>query len=263
MASDSSYSRLTDAWNASSTAKVVSLARHGLTALARQAGFATRPDPDGVLWISSPGGMPPPAAVTSLTSLAGTPHNFHIEHLQPMADVALERLLGDRHPRLLVADVDWCASIGIAAVRHLHRQRPDIDWLLCWDAPSPRWLETLVQSGARGAVLRSADQTTLARAFDAVTQGELWLPRQVMQWLYATLVNGPASNEHVSTAPPSGWSADSELTPRESQVSALMRQGLTNRDIALRLGVSINTVKKHLGSAYEKQGLRSRRQALR
>jgi DNA-binding NarL/FixJ family response regulator len=118
-----------------------------------------------------------------------------------------------------------------------------------------------VHSGARGAVLRAADATALARAFDAVVASELWLPRQVMQWLYATMVDAPAA-EHAPSAPSSSWSADSELTPRENEVAALMRQGLTNREIGERLGVSINTVKKHLASAYEKHGLRSRRQTL-
>lgn len=258
MAYDSSYGRLSQAWQASNGATVVSIARRGLEVLARSAGLGSRTDQDCVLWLSDTGASPPPAAVTSL---AGTRRNFHIEHVAASAGADLETLLHHRHPRLLVADVAWCGQVGLAAVRRLHRHRPEIDWLLCWDAPSPRWLETLVHSGARGAVLRGADGTALARAFDAVVAGELWLPRQVMQWLYATIVDAPAA-DHASSMPSSSWPADSELTPRENEVAALMRQGLTNRDIATRLGVSINTVKKHLANAYEKHGLRSRRQTL-
>ena len=255
---DSSFSRLNQAWQTSSSATVVSIAKRGLDVLARSAGLGPRTDQNHVLWLANAGASAPPAAVTSL---AGMRRNFRIEHVVPAAGADIETLLHDRHPRLLVADVDWCERVGLAAVRRLHRHRPEIDWLLCWDAPSPRWLETLVQSGARGAVLRVADGTALARAFDAVVASELWLPRQVMQWLYATIVDAPAA-DHTSTAPSSAWSADSELTPRENEVAALMRQGLTNREIAERLGVSINTVKKHLASAYEKHGIRSRRQTL-
>jgi DNA-binding NarL/FixJ family response regulator len=258
VASDSSFARLTQAWQASSGAKVVSIARRGLDVLARSAGLGSRTDPDRVLWVNNVEASAPPAAVSSL---AGTRRNFRIEHVVPAVGTDIETLLHDRHPRLLVADVDWCEQVGLAAIRRLHRHRPEIDWLLCWDAPSPRWLETLVHSGARGVVLRVADATALARAFDAVVAGELWLPRQVMQWLYATIVDAPAA-DHASTAPSSSWSSDSELTPRENEVAALMRQGLTNRDIAERLGVSVNTVKKHLASAYEKHGVRSRRQTL-
>lgn len=161
-------------------------------------------------------------------------------------------------PRLIVADVHWCAAAGPASLRELRRHAPSVDWLLVWDEPSPRWLEVLVASGARGAIENGAENMALGRAFDAVIAGELWLPRRVMKWLYATMIDG-AATAGPSTAS-SAWPADSELTPRETEVAELMRHGMTNREIAERLGVSVNTVKKHLASAYSKMGIRSRRQ---
>ena len=258
MAYDASFAQLAQAWHTSHGAKVVSIARRGLGMLARSAGVASRADQGSVLWVSHAQAVSPPAAISSM---AEGRRNFLVEHLVLGPGASLATLLDHRHPRLLVADIDWCADIGLPAVRRLHRHRPEIDWLLCWDAPSPRWLDTLVHSGARGTVLRSADAAALARAFDAVVSGELWLPRQVMHWLYATIVDVPGGDP-ASTTPSSSWPADSELTPRESEVAVLMRQGLTNRYIAERLGVSVNTVKKHLASAYEKHGIRSRRQTL-
>lgn len=255
MAFDSSFARLTTAWNADAGATAVALAKRGFDVLARKAGLRQSAR-DAVLWVGTAEAKMPPAAVTSLQ--AGR-RNYRIKHVVPDSDLALDCLVQQLRPRLLVADVDWCAQVGISAVRRLHRHRPEVDWLLCWDEPSPRWLDTLIHSGARGAVLRRADDVSLARALDAVVGGELWLPRQVMQWLYVSLVD-VAGDDHAAM-PSSQSSVDSELTPREVEVAALMRHGLTNRDIAERLGVSVNTVKKHLASTYEKQGLRSRRQA--
>jgi two-component system, NarL family, nitrate/nitrite response regulator NarL len=90
------------------------------------------------------------------------------------------------------------------------------------------------------------------------------LPRRVMQWLYASIVDAPAHVEGESTQPFSSSlpATDSRLTVREAEVVSLLRQGLTNHQIGDRLGVSINTVKKHVASAYEKRGIRSRRQTL-
>jgi DNA-binding NarL/FixJ family response regulator len=259
LASDSSFARLTEAWHASAGGRAMALAKRGLDALARSAGIAPKTERDGVLWL---GVAPSESLPLAVSSLNGRMQNYRITYVQPPAQADLETLVHHHRPRFLVADVAWCASIGAPAVRRLHRHHPEVDWLLSWDAPSPRWLDTLLQSGARGAVLHGADEVALARAFDAVLAGEIWLPRQVMQWLYASLVDAPHQDSTTPSTISSAWPADSELTARESEVVGLMRHSLTNREIASRLGVSINTVKKHLGSAYEKHGLRSRRQAL-
>lgn len=258
MSSDSSFSRLTDAWNASAPGRAMSMARRSIAALARGAGLQTRPDPYRVLWVDDGDTSALPRAVTSL---AHARRNYRIEAFAPDNDTALETLLHEQRPRLMVVDVNWCARVGDAAVRRLHRHACGTDWVLRWDAPSLRWLKTLMHSGARGAVLRTSDEAALARAFDAVLGGEIWLPRQVMQWLYATLIDAPGL-EPAASLPSSAWPADSELTVRESEVMDLIRHGLTNRELGERLGVSINTVKKHAANAFEKRGIRSRRQTL-
>lgn len=258
MLADSSFTRLADAWKLSSTSQPFALAQRGLAVLARSAGLRQGIDPYALVWVSDREATACPRAVTSL---ANRRQNFHVEVLVAVGVAELEALLHHRHPRLLVVDVDWCARVGISAVRHLHRLAPGTDWVLCWDAPSPRWLDTLLQSGARGAVLRTADDEALARAFDAVLAREIWLPRQVMQWLYASVIDVPRQ-EPDSSVPASAWGAGSELTVREAEVHELMRHGLTNHEIGERLSISINTVKKHLANAFEKRGIRSRRQTL-
>jgi len=254
---DSSFDRLRNAWSAAASKRAVDAVKERVGALV---GGTTRPNPadqGSVLWISDGAGGSPPIAVTS----ARRRTNYRIACVQPNPSDDFDALLKQHKPRLLVADVDWCAAIGEAAVRQLHRHHPQVDWLLRWEEPSPRWLATLVHSGARGAVLRAADSIELARAFDAVTAGEIWLPRRVLQWLYATLVDAPRQDSTAALGP-STLPLDSDLTARETEVAALMRQGLTNHDIAKRLDISINTVKKHVANTLEKQGLRSRRQTL-
>ncbi len=200
----------------------------------------------------------------TVVSLRNGGLTYRIGGVVPALTDDLEGLLRRHHPRLLVADVQWCSIVGPRALRHLHRHVPHIDWVLCWDEVSPRWLESLICTGARGAVMKGADEADLARCFDAVLAGEVWLPRRVLQWLYASIVEAPGT-ESVSRRSRSHRpcpSLDSRLTSREAEVVSLLRQGLTNREIALRLDVSINTVKKHVASAYEKHGIRSRRQTL-
>lgn len=179
------------------------------------------------------------AADRQLTSVAA-------ETSQELADV-----LRCRPARLLVVDVEWCAAVGSNELRHLRRVVPATDWLLRWPEPSARWLEVIVDTRARGALVRQDGNAALARAVDGVLAGKLWFPREVTRWLYDALLDGSAHDDDGH-----------DLTPREAQALELMRHGLTNKQIAERLAISANTVKKHLASAFEKCGLRHRRQAL-
>jgi DNA-binding NarL/FixJ family response regulator len=52
-----------------------------------------------------------------------------------------------------------------------------------------------------------------------------------------------------------------ELTPRETEVLSLVRQGLANKQIARRLGISERTVKAHLTSTFQRIGVADRTQA--
>lgn len=265
MTTDSGFGRLSQAWQVKGPSNVVELAKRGIGELARRAGWPVPADRGTVMWLHADmadlsEAQHPPTVV----SLRNSGLTYRIGGVVPALTDDLEGLLRRHHPRLLVADVQWCSIVGPRALRHLHRHVPHIDWVLCWDEVSPRWLESLICTGARGAVMKGADEADLARCFDAVLAGEVWLPRRVLQWLYASIVDAPGAESVSTTQPFSSTlpSLDSRLTSREAEVVTLLRQGLTNREIALRLDVSINTVKKHVASAYEKQGIRSRRQTL-
>ena len=109
-------------------------------------------------------------------------------------------------------------------------------------------------------VLSRFARARLPRPGQPVLGGELWFPRRAMQSLYFSRVAASAGD-----SPPhdiGAMTVGADLTERESEALSLMRQGLTSQQIADRLGISINTVKKHLGHAFEKRGLHNRRQLL-
>jgi DNA-binding NarL/FixJ family response regulator len=254
MSSDLPFGRLMQAWNRHEGSGF----RESEPVAYRSGGLADPVEAHSVLWLG-PCAMGGSWATPPLTLASSAPggSGFHIRWAAPSGADEQAAVLSRLQPRLLVADVEWCSSVGSSHLRRLHRHAPQVDWLLCWDQPSPRWIDALIQSGARGAVTRQASPSELTRAFDAVMTGEIWLPRLVMQWLYAFLLEAPqraVSSLHDA--------AQRQLTSREAEAVALLRRGLTNQAIAERLGVSINTVKKHLVSAYDKCGIRSRRQTL-
>ena len=175
------------------------------------------------------------------------------------ADV-LVRLLREQAPRVLVLDVRLIERCGVDAMRRLQRHHKATEWILGWDAPSSHGFELAIQCQAKGCVEWSMSAPRLIDALDAVLAGELWFPRRVMQTLYMTLLEAARVDaEPGECSLPCGAQP---LTVREAEALALMREGLTNKQIAERLGISINTVKKHLEHAFEKRGLHGRRQLL-
>lgn len=110
----------------------------------------------------------------------------------------------------------------------------------------------LLRAGVIGCLPTGASVGELARAIVAVGRGEIALPPSIAARALAALARPPAA---ASTP------AD-ELTTREREVVELLAQGLTNKDIAQSLFLSVRTVEAHLRSVYAKLDVRSRTEAV-
>lgn len=104
-----------------------------------------------------------------------------------------------------------------------------------------------LHSGVRAVLPRDATDVELAAAIEAVAAGLTVLSPEDMDVLL------PPAAEPVGSEP---------LTPRESEVLALLSQGAANRKIAQRLGISEHTVKFHVSSVLAKLGAGSRTEAV-
>ena len=252
--SDSSFGRLSAAWHARPASSTV--ARSGVPSDLAQASTAVDGREVPVLLVLKQGQCSGNSAdATRLPARAGGHYC-----VLPAAVACIEDLaaLLSAKPRLVVVDADLAESLGVAALSQLQRVRGGPQWLIAWFEPMQRWAELLLQLDLRGCVNWNHGGGDLARALDAVSAGELWFPRWVMQWLYLSALDAArldAAPGFQQCRGPRG-----ELTEREREVLALACQGSTNKQIGERLGVSINTVKKHLAAAFEKRGLQHRRQ---
>ena len=103
-------------------------------------------------------------------------------------------------------------------------------------------------AGARGVVLRDVGAARLAAAVRAVAEGLMVLDAVTAE---SVLRPRPASSATVE-----------HLTPREQEVLQLLAQGLSNKLIAARLGISDHTVKFHVNAILGKLGAQSRTEAI-
>ena len=179
-----------------------------------------------------------------------------------LASDSVQRIAGairETQARVLLFHVELLQDIDMSKMLHLRRQFPATDWVIVWHVRSARCADLVIRFQARGCIDCDGSQS-FGLAIDAVFAGDLWFPRWLTQSLYVELLSTVRQTQLDVVEPLYGVSA--VLTQREAESFDLMRQGLTNKEIAHRLQVSVNTVKKHLKASFDKRGLHSRRQAV-
>jgi two-component system nitrate/nitrite response regulator NarL len=121
--------------------------------------------------------------------------------------------------------------------------------VLLGDALPRGWPVRAVRAGARAVLQRTASADAIVAAVEAAAAGLVVLPGDV-------LTEVPQGTAAGATAPPE------QLTAREAQILALLAEGLVNKQIAARLGISRHTVKTHLAALFHKLGVSTRAEAV-
>jgi two-component system, NarL family, nitrate/nitrite response regulator NarL len=146
-------------------------------------------------------------------------------------------------PDLVLLDVNMPDGSGIDVLRKLRRsgeERPIVLLTAGLDDPQLIAADDLEPDGV---VLKTSDPALLLQCMDQVLEGKTWVDPEIAN-------RTKAAKQRASSLPP--------LTPRERELVDLVRQGLRNRDIAQRLGVTEGTVKVYLHSIFDKVGVGSR-----
>lgn len=156
---------------------------------------------------------------------------------------------GTGRPDLVLLVCPDPADLGPLA--DLGRERPGLPVVLL----AARWTgaqaQAALESGARGCLSGSTTAESLAAALRQVARGEVAVSPDVTQAIVTSL--GRAHRPAQAPRP--------TLSPRESEVLALLCAGLSNKEIAQRLYLSLRTVENHLAAVYAKLGVASRTEA--
>ena len=159
------------------------------------------------------------------------------------------------HPDVILMDVRMPIMSGVDATRTICQERPNARILMLTASEEDEDLVGAIRSGARGYLLKNADDRELFHAINAVAQGDVVLSASIVGKLF-----GEAGAPAKSVQPPAPTPA-SVLTPREEEVLQLIARGANNREIARLLTVSEHTVKTHTRNILEKLQLHNRTQA--
>lgn len=149
-------------------------------------------------------------------------------------------------PDVVLMDLQMPGTDGVAATRRIVAAVPGAQVLVLTSFSDSERILAALDAGAVGYLLKDADPDDVIDGVRAVARGESPLhPRAARELL--------VSRQRPADRPP--------LTPREADVLRLVRQGLANKQIGRRLGISERTVKAHLTSAFQRIGVQDRTQA--
>ena len=177
-----------------------------------------------------------------LTALLGTEKDIEVVGEAKNGAEAVSNAV-ELHPDVVIMDLMMPKMDGVEATKELMRKAPSVKTILLTTYGTSDGIAHALRAGARGAVLKNADNSELAKAIRIVAQGGDYISPDIRQQLAAD--------------PPVP-----DLTPRQSEILESMVRGLTDRDIAELLGLSTESVSEHVGAIRQKIGAANRTEAV-
>jgi len=157
-------------------------------------------------------------------------------------------------PDIVLMDISMPGIDGVQATDMLRTACPGIKVLILTAHQNDAFLRQVLKSGASGYVTKQATPEELIRAVRAVVEGGVYVD---------SLVAGRALAEDARRSETEPEARDAALSQREEEVVRLIAQGHTNKEIAARLSVSVNTVETYKSRIMRKLDLYSRADIVR
>lgn len=141
---------------------------------------------------------------------------------------------------------------GIAVARRVRETHPDVRMLAWTVSEVGDDLVEMIAAGCVGYVLKDSGPEELNRAMSAALRGEYAIPRKLL----------PSILERAASVQRAKPPADLHLTPREKELLQLLAGGLSRKEAARDMGISLHSVDFHRKSLYRKLNASNRTEAL-
>ncbi len=162
-------------------------------------------------------------------------------------------------PDLVLMDIVMPSCDGLEALHRIKTHLPHVQVVVLTVSDSEEDLAGAIRYGADGYLLKDVQPDVLFQQLRGLGAGEAPLSRSLTAKVLRLLQRQMERAGQPATVLPL---AGATLTPRESQVLALLVDGASNAQIGRELGIAHNTVKNHLRSILHKLGVRNRAQAV-
>ena len=156
-------------------------------------------------------------------------------------------------PDVILMDIQMPGINGIDATRQIIQTSPHIGVIVVTMFEDDDSVFAAMRAGARGYVLKGADQDEMLRTIRAVARGEA---------LFGPVIAARLQSFFAGSKRQAAAAAFPQLTGREREVLALIAQGYNNATIGRELTISIKTVRNHVSNIFSKLQVVDRAQAI-
>jgi DNA-binding NarL/FixJ family response regulator len=163
---------------------------------------------------------------------------------------AAVRELSSQHPDVALVDIHLPGMSGIECVAKLKEQLPQLQVLMLTRYEQSDMIFDSIRASATGYLLKNTAAAELIQAVEQVHAGGAPMTMQIAR----KVIN------HFRQIPEPKMDME-KLSPREQEVLVLLARGYYYKEIGDQLGISINTLRNHLRTIYEKLHVRSRTEA--
>lgn len=157
-------------------------------------------------------------------------------------------LASQLRPQVILMDIAMPGMTGIEATQKISNDFPEIEIIILSVYDDDQYVNAALQAGASGYLLKTVEEGELRDAVVKVSNGGSALSATVARSVL-TRISDPLYSAHG-------------MSDRELQVLELAARGLTNKNIAKELFLSIRTIEAHMRNVFEKLGVSSRTEAV-
>lgn len=158
-------------------------------------------------------------------------------------------MIRDVKPDLVLMDIAMPVMDGIESTAEAIKRYPDLKVIALSHYGEEPYYYRMVEAGAMGFVVKDSGSDELLKAIDTVMNGESYFSNHVLY----NIIREQSEEKECTIAP----SNSVKLSKRETEVLDLICDGLSNSEIAEKLGVSRRTVEGHRCSLISKTGAKS------
>jgi two-component system invasion response regulator UvrY len=155
-------------------------------------------------------------------------------------------VIGARKPQIVLLDINLPNASGLDAVPLIQKQSPDTKIIGVSMHNQPALAKKMLKLGAKGYVTKNSPQEEIFSAIDQVLKGNVYICTEIKHILSERALTGEIGKPGIK-----------DLSMREIEVVNLLKEGMSSREIAEKLGVSTKTIEVHRYNILKKLDLKN------